>query len=224
MFPLISKWIPAYGHDQAAGTQIQYSAVGSGGGIAAITNRTVDFGASDAPLTPDQFTACKGCVQIPWALSATAVVYNVPGRQEPEPDGRDREDLPRHDHELERPSIKALNPGADARPQDHARLPLGQLGHDVQLHRLPLDGEPHLEVARRQQSVNWPAGIGAHGNAGVAAVVSRTEGGVGRAHRSHDHVLSSRRPISGVRGFVWGTSSSRGSPLPRRSRRQRFSG
>ena len=76
-FPLISKWIPAY--DQAAGTQINYSPIGSGGGIAAITARTVDFGASDAPLSPEQFTACKGCVQIPWALSATAVIYNVPG-------------------------------------------------------------------------------------------------------------------------------------------------
>ena len=76
-FPLISKWIPAY--DQASGTQVNYSPIGSGGGIAAITARTVDFGASDAPLSPDQFTACKGCVQIPWALSATAVIYNVPG-------------------------------------------------------------------------------------------------------------------------------------------------
>src|SRR4029079_1470919 len=76
-FPLISKWIPAY--DQAAGTQINYSPIGSGGGLPSITARTVDFGASDAPLSPDQFTACKGCVQIPWALSATAVIYNVPG-------------------------------------------------------------------------------------------------------------------------------------------------
>ena len=39
----------------------------------------VDFGASDAPLTPDQFDACKGCVQIPWALSATSIIYNLPG-------------------------------------------------------------------------------------------------------------------------------------------------
>ena len=76
-FPLISKWIPAY--DQASGTQINYSPIGSGGGIAAITARTVDFGASDAPLSKDQFDACNGCIQIPWALSATAIVYNVPG-------------------------------------------------------------------------------------------------------------------------------------------------
>src|SRR5438067_1693935 len=75
--PLVSTWTPAVG--QAFGYTVQYSPVGSGAGIAAITNRQVDFGASDAPLTPDQATACKGCVQIPWALSATSVAYNVPG-------------------------------------------------------------------------------------------------------------------------------------------------
>src|SRR5437870_3451485 len=75
--PLVSVWTPALG--SAFGYSVQYSPVGSGAGIAAITNRQVDFGASDAPLTPDQATACKGCVQIPWALSATSVAYNVPG-------------------------------------------------------------------------------------------------------------------------------------------------
>ena len=75
--PLVSVWTPALG--QAFGYTVQYSPVGSGAGIAAITNRQVDFGASDAPLSPDQATACKSCVQIPWALSATSVAYNVPG-------------------------------------------------------------------------------------------------------------------------------------------------
>ena len=77
VFPLVSKWIPAY--QQAAGVTVTYGSVGSGAGIAQITARTVDFGASDAPLTPDQATACNGCVQIPWAVSATSVDYNVPG-------------------------------------------------------------------------------------------------------------------------------------------------
>ena len=60
------------------GSHINYKPIGSGGGIAAITTRTVDFGATDAPLTPDQVTACKGCVQIPWALAGTSVMVNVP--------------------------------------------------------------------------------------------------------------------------------------------------
>ena len=75
--PLVSVWTPALG--SAFDYTIQYAAVGSGGGIQAITNRSVDFGASDAPLTPDQFSACNGCVQIPWALAGTAIDYNVPG-------------------------------------------------------------------------------------------------------------------------------------------------
>jgi phosphate transport system substrate-binding protein len=76
-YPLISKWIPAVG--TAYGININYSPIGSGGGIAAITARTVDFGASDAPLSDDQLAACKGCVVIPWALSAISVPYNLPG-------------------------------------------------------------------------------------------------------------------------------------------------
>ena len=72
--PLVAQWT---GHYSAA--SINYSAIGSGGGIAAISSRQVDFGASDAPMTPDQFSACHGCVQIPWAFSATSIPYNVSG-------------------------------------------------------------------------------------------------------------------------------------------------
>ena len=75
--PLVSLWAADYA--SKTGTQIAYSPVGSGAGIAAITARQVDFGASDAPLSPDQFNACNGCVQIPWALSATSIIYNLPG-------------------------------------------------------------------------------------------------------------------------------------------------
>src|SRR5437762_1939072 len=74
--PLVSVWTPAVG--SAFDYTVQYSAVGSGAGIAAITSRQVDFGASDAPLTPDQFNACNGCVQIPWALAGTAIPYDIP--------------------------------------------------------------------------------------------------------------------------------------------------
>src|SRR6476646_5813747 len=75
--PLISQWEPDY--NKSAGITITYGAVGSGGGVDAITNRTVDFGASDAPLSSDQATACKSCLPIPWALAATVVTYNVKG-------------------------------------------------------------------------------------------------------------------------------------------------
>jgi phosphate transport system substrate-binding protein len=76
--PLVQAWEADYAKSPAAVT-VTYGAIGSGGGIDQITARAVDFGASDAPLTPDQATACKDCVQIPWALGATAVLYNVKG-------------------------------------------------------------------------------------------------------------------------------------------------
>jgi phosphate transport system substrate-binding protein len=72
--PLVAKWQANY-----RPSKVVYSAIGSGGGIAAITARTVDFGASDAPLTNDQFSACKSCVQIPWTFSATSIPYNITG-------------------------------------------------------------------------------------------------------------------------------------------------
>ena len=75
--PLMSTWQSPY--STSAGVTVTYGAIGSGGGIDQITARTVDFGASDAPLTSDQAKACKGCVQIPWALAATTVAYNVKG-------------------------------------------------------------------------------------------------------------------------------------------------
>lgn len=75
--PLVSVWQPEYA--KKTEVAVAYSAIGSGGGIAQITARTVDFGASDAPLTESQFKEAKGVVQIPWALAATTIAYNVPG-------------------------------------------------------------------------------------------------------------------------------------------------
>ena len=71
--PLYFLWAQNY---KAA--TITYNSIGSGGGIAAITAKQVDFGASDAPLTKDQFGSCP-CVQIPLLMSGTAVDYNIPG-------------------------------------------------------------------------------------------------------------------------------------------------
>src|SRR3954447_422505 len=75
--PLVGKWSGDY--EQRAGVTVTYGAVGSGAGITQITGRTVDFGASDAPLAPDQAAACNACLQVPWALAATLIAYNVKG-------------------------------------------------------------------------------------------------------------------------------------------------
>src|SRR5215472_11456444 len=79
--PILTQWQGDY--STAKGVTITYGAIGSGGGIQQISSRTVDFGASDAPLTASQKAGCKGCVMIPWALAATTVSYNLPGMSKP---------------------------------------------------------------------------------------------------------------------------------------------
>ena len=179
-FPLISKWIPAY--DQATGTQINYSPIGSGGGIAAITARTVDFGASDAPLSPDQFTACKGCVQIPWALSATAVIYNVPGA----PQGLKLSPAViaqiylGYIKKWNSPSIRKDNPGVSL--PDLNITPVYRSDSSGTTYNftdfLSKTSPAWKSKVGNSTSVNWPTGVGARGSSGVAGVTTRTEGAV----------------------------------------------
>jgi len=180
--PALAIWGPAYA--KAAGVEVNYSSVGSGAGIAAITAKTVDFGASDAPLNPDQASACGDCVQIPWALSATVPTYNIPGVHSAQ-------------LKLDGPTlakiflgqitnwsdaaIKKLNPG----------LSLPDLAITV-AHRSDGSGDTYaftdylskVSPAWASQvgnatAVNWPVGVGGKGNSGVAGVIASTPGAIG---------------------------------------------
>jgi phosphate transport system substrate-binding protein len=178
--PLVSAWTPKV--DSAFGLKVTYGPIGSGGGIQQIINRTVDFGASDAPLTPDQFAACKGCVQIPWALSATSIAYRG-------------DSLPNHIRldgnavagiflgrikKWNDPAIKSLNKGKN--------LPDLQI---TVIHRSDNSGTTYNlteylnSVSRQWKSgvgkgvaVDWPVGVGARGSSGVSAALSQTNGGI----------------------------------------------
>jgi len=181
--PLIGVWIPAVG--SALGTELQYSAIGSTAGINAITGRTVDFGASDAPLTPDQFTACKGCEQIPWALAATSVMYNLPGvKNLLHMDGPTLAKIFMGQiTQWDDPAIKKLNPKVS--------LPSTKI---VIAHRSDGSGTTYnftdylsnVSPAWKTAvgfgtSVNWPVGVGGRGSAGVSAIVAQTQGAIGYA-------------------------------------------
>ena len=74
--PIEAEWATAW--DTATGNTVSYDPVGSGTGLKDIGQGVVDFGASDAPISAST-TACPGCFQVPWALSATGVSFNVPG-------------------------------------------------------------------------------------------------------------------------------------------------
>ncbi len=77
--PIYSKWFSEYGQ-QHPEVKINYQSIGSGGGIRQVTEGTVDFGASDGPMTDDQLKASKvKLVHIPTVLGAVVPIYNVPG-------------------------------------------------------------------------------------------------------------------------------------------------
>ena len=179
--PLVSAWTPAIGH--AFGITVQYSAVGSGAGIAAITNHQVDFGASDAPLSPAQQAACADCVQIPWALSAVSVFYNVPG-------------APVH-VKLDSSTVAKIFLGQITNWNDPAIAKLNPGGNLPDLKITPVfrsDGSgTSYAFTDYLSAVNptwkskigvstqpaFPAGVGAKGSSGVAGVVSQTKGAIG---------------------------------------------
>jgi len=178
--PLVSVWTPALG--TAFGYNVQYSPVGSGAGIAAITNRQVDFGASDAPLSPDQATACKSCVQIPWALSATSVAYNVPGA--PVHLNLDGKTISKiflgQITNWSDPAIKALNKGAnlpDLKITPIFRSDGSGTTYNFTDYLSAVNPEFKSKVGN-STAVTFPTGIGARGSAGVAGLVSRTDGGI----------------------------------------------
>ncbi len=180
VFPLISKWIPELG--KAYGTNVTYTPTGSGAGIAQVTARTVDFGASDAPLSPDQITACKGCVVVPWALAATSVPYNLPGLK-----GRLKLDGTTLANiylgkisSWNDAAIKKLNPSLnlpDTKITPVYRSDGSGTTYNFTDYLSAVSPDWKSKVGRNT-TVSWPAGVGARGSSGVAGVVSKTEGAI----------------------------------------------
>jgi phosphate transport system substrate-binding protein len=179
--PLIAVWQREYKRDQ-----VNYNAIGSGGGIAAITNRTVDFGASDAPLTKDQFAACKGCVQMPWVLSATSIMYNLDGvKNAIHMNGRLIADIYLGNvSNWNDARIRRLNPGVnfpDRKITPVYRSDGSGTTYNFTDYLTKVSSSFKSRVGGPNTTVNWPAGVGARGSSGVAGVVTRTEGAIGYA-------------------------------------------
>jgi phosphate transport system substrate-binding protein len=177
--PLMQQWSANVGHDLEVG----YSALGSGAGIAAITNRTVDFGTSDAPLTPHQFSVCRDCVQIPWALSATSIPYHLNGvRARLRLTGQVLADIfMQKITTWNHPRIKRLNPGV--------ALPALEI---TPVHRSDSSGTTFnftdylsrvsgswRERLGKGTVVNWSGGFGANGSSGVASALTERNGSIG---------------------------------------------
>jgi phosphate transport system substrate-binding protein len=186
--PLVGQWESDYAKSPAAVT-ITYGAIGSGGGIDAVTNRSVDFGASDAPLSSDQAAACKGCVQIPWALGATAIDYNVKGA----PDHLKLTGPVLADIYLGKitswndPAIARLNPGVSL-PGTHITPIYRSDGSGTSFvltdYLASVSPEWKSTIGTSTQQT-FPTGTGAEHSSGVVAALQATDGGITYAETSY---------------------------------------
>jgi phosphate transport system substrate-binding protein len=175
--PLVTAWIQNY---HASG--IQYSGVGSGQGIAAIQSRSVDFGASDAPLSKDQFGGCHGCVQIPWAFSATSIPYHITGvHQGLKLTGKVLAEIYLgHIHYWDNPAIKKINKGVNL-PHEKVtpifRSDSSGTSYNFTDYLSHVSKTWKSRVGKGTQP-NFPAGVGAAKSSGVAAKLNSTNGGI----------------------------------------------
>jgi phosphate transport system substrate-binding protein len=181
IYPVLSVWAQKY--QQKTGTAVNYQAIGSGGGIAQIKAKTVDFGNSDKPLKHDELAAAH-LVQFPEVIITIVPVVHLPGIKPGQLviDGPTLAEIYLGKiRKWNDPAIKRLNPGA----------PLPNMGILV-VHRSDGSGttfnftdylgkvSPEWKKnVGSDTSVEWPAGIGGKGNAGVAANVAQTVGSIG---------------------------------------------
>jgi phosphate transport system substrate-binding protein len=181
-YPIYSKWFDEYAKvDPAA--RFNYQSIGSGGGIRQITARTVDFGASDGPMTDEQLKAAPGeLLHIPTVLGAVVATYNLPGNPKLRFTPEVLADIFLGKiTKWSDPRVKEANSGVTLPDQ-----PI------IVVHRSDGSGTTYIWVdylskvspdwekqVGRGTSVKWPVGLGGKGNEGVAGQVKSTPGTLG---------------------------------------------
>ena len=180
-YPLYSKMFDDY--YQETGDRINYQAIGSGGGVRQIQNRTVDFGATDAFVSNKDLTKFKSdIIHIPTCLGAVVLTYNLPGRPQLTLSGEIIAGIflgkiKRWDDAR----IKALNPAvklpnlmiavihrSDGSGTSHVLTDY--------LAKISPEWKSHVGVGK---SVNWPVGLGGKGNPGTSGLIKQIPGAIG---------------------------------------------
>jgi phosphate transport system substrate-binding protein len=193
--PIYSKWGEAA--SGATGIQLNYQAVGSGAGINQINNRTVDFGASDMPVKPDQLAAHK-LMQFPTVIGGVDIIVNLPG-------------IKPNELKLTGPILADIYLGKISKWNDKAiaeinpglKLPSTAI---APVHRadgsgttfvftdyLSIQSAEWKDKVGASTSVSWPNGAGAKGSDGVAATVRQIPGGIGydeSAYAEQNHLTT----------------------------------
>jgi phosphate transport system substrate-binding protein len=181
-YPIYSKWFSEYSAAHP-GVEINYQSIGSGGGISQVTKGTVDFGASDMPMTDEMLSSSKvKLIHIPTVLGAVVPVFNVPGVGELRFSGQTLADI----------YLGKINNWADpliAKDNPGVKLPQQKI---IVVHRSDGSGTSfiftdYLSKVNKDwaggpgkgTSPSWPVGVGGKGNEGVAGLVRQLPGAIG---------------------------------------------
>ena len=179
-YPIYNKWFSDYA--TKTGVKINYQSIGSGGGIRQISEGTVDFGASDAPMSDEEIAKAKGgpILHFPTVVGADVITYNVPGVTQPLQLTGDAI------AEIFLGKITKWNDPRLARLNPTAKLPASDV---LVVHRSDGSGTTYVFTdyltavspawaagPGKGKDVKWPVGLGAKGNEGVAGQVKQTPG------------------------------------------------
>lgn len=182
-YPIYSKWFNDYA--KATGVKINYQSIGSGGGIRQLSESTVDFGATDGPMTDGELSKAKDgrVLHFPTVIGADVVVYNLPDvKEQLKLDGSTLADIYLG-------KIRKWNDGRIAKLNPGAALPAKDI---LVVHRSDGSGTTYiftdylstvskewLSGPGRGKDISWPVGLGGKGNEGVAGQVKQLPGAIG---------------------------------------------
>ena len=200
-YPLYSKWFSDYA--KHTGVRINYQSIGSGGGIRQLSEQTVDFGASDGPMSDAELAKAKGghVLHIPTVLGAVAISYNLPAIAQPIRLSADvvADMFFGRITKWNSPRIAALNPGVALPAQDI-----------LIVHRSDGSGTTYVfsdyltavspawaKGPGKGKDLQWPVGLGGKGNEGVAGQVKQTPGSVGYVELAY--AKQNNLPVAAIR-------------------------
>jgi phosphate transport system substrate-binding protein len=200
-YPIYSKWFSDYA--TATGVKINYQSIGSGGGIRQLSEGTVDFGASDSPMSDDEMSKAKGgaVLHIPTVLGADVITYNLPGVTAA------LKLTPAVIADIFMGRVKKWNDTRIASLNSGVSLPNQDI---LVVHRSDGSGTTYIFTdylstavpawktsVGKGKEVKWPVGLGAKGNEGVAGQVKQTPGSIGYVELAY--ATQNNLPIAAIR-------------------------
>jgi phosphate transport system substrate-binding protein len=200
-YPIYSKWFSEY-HKENPSVRINYQSVGSGAGIKQFISKTVDFGASDAPMKDDELKSAGAPVQhIPTVIGAVVISYNLPGIK------ASLKMTPEIISDIFMGKIKKWNDQKIASINPEVKLPNlavtpvyrsdGSGTTAVFTDYLAKVSPEWKKSVGEGKAVRWPAGLGGKGNEGVSGVIKQTPGSVGYVEQVY--AITNKFPMATIK-------------------------